>query len=109
MSSSTARIAPEILAPAGTLEAFAAALAGGADAVYLGLSEGFNARARSTAFDLATKSYNAKKSASAAFVIANAACKMKDAGKAKKAIARLKGQSRDEAISICASNGITIE
>src|SRR5262249_53072957 len=43
---------PEILAPAGTEEAFAAALASGADAVFFGLSEGFNARARSTAFDL---------------------------------------------------------
>lgn len=43
---------PEILAPAGTEEAFAAALASGADAVYLGLSDGFNARARSTAFSL---------------------------------------------------------
>lgn len=43
---------PEILAPAGTEESFAAALASGADAVYLGLSEGFNARARSTAFGL---------------------------------------------------------
>ncbi len=43
---------PEILAPAGTLEAFAAALASGADVVYLGLSEGWNARARSTAFNL---------------------------------------------------------
>ncbi len=43
---------PEILAPAGTEEAFAAALASGADAVYLGLSEGFNARGRSTAFSL---------------------------------------------------------
>ncbi|HSU42572.1 MAG TPA: peptidase U32 family protein, partial [Polyangiaceae bacterium] len=45
---------PEILAPAGTEEAFAAALASGADAVFFGLSEGFNARARSTAFSLAT-------------------------------------------------------
>ncbi|MET0391250.1 MAG: peptidase U32 family protein, partial [Polyangiales bacterium] len=45
--------APEILAPAGSQESFAAALASGADAVYLGLSEGFQARARSTAFDLA--------------------------------------------------------
>jgi putative protease len=45
---------PEILAPAGTEEAFAAALASGADAVYLGLSEGFNARQRSTAFNLQT-------------------------------------------------------
>jgi putative protease len=47
----TASRVPEILAPAGTLESFRAALASGADAVYLGLSEGFNARARSTAFD----------------------------------------------------------
>ncbi|MBC7173192.1 MAG: U32 family peptidase, partial [Polyangiaceae bacterium] len=38
--------------PAGTEEAFAAALASGADAIYLGLSEGFNARGRSTAFTL---------------------------------------------------------
>jgi U32 family peptidase len=43
---------PEILAPAGTEEAFASALASGADAVFFGLSEGFNARARSTAFSL---------------------------------------------------------
>lgn len=45
---------PEILAPAGTEETFLAALASGADAVYLGLSDGFHARARSTAFSLAT-------------------------------------------------------
>jgi putative protease len=51
-ASRSAQHRPEILAPAGTLESFAAALASGADAVYLGLSEGFNARARSTAFDL---------------------------------------------------------
>lgn len=44
---------PEILAPAGSEESFAAALASGADAIYLGLAEGFNARARSTAFGLA--------------------------------------------------------
>lgn len=43
----------EILAPAGTEESFQAALASRADAVYLGLSEGFNARRRSTAFTLA--------------------------------------------------------
>ena len=44
---------PEVLAPAGSQESFRAALASGADAVYLGLSEGFHARARSTAFELA--------------------------------------------------------
>ncbi len=44
---------PEILAPAGTEESFAAALGSGADVVFLGLSEGWNARARSVSFDLA--------------------------------------------------------
>ncbi len=46
------RIKPEVLAPAGDLEALKAALASGADAVYFGLSEGFNARARAGNFEL---------------------------------------------------------
>jgi len=41
---------PEILAPAGDKDALAAALAAGADAVYLGLDDGFNARARAENF-----------------------------------------------------------
>jgi U32 family peptidase len=44
---------PEILAPVGSDEALDAALVSGADVIYLGLSEGFQARARSTAFSLA--------------------------------------------------------
>jgi U32 family peptidase len=44
---------PEILAPAGSLDALKAALASGADAVYFGLQEGFNARARAGNFTLA--------------------------------------------------------
>ena len=44
---------PEILAPVGSEEALDAALASGADVVYLGLSDGFQARARSNAFSLA--------------------------------------------------------
>src|SRR5262245_25288085 len=44
------RLRPEILAPAGDRDALAAALAAGADAVYLGLDDGFNARARATNF-----------------------------------------------------------
>lgn len=44
---------PEILAPAGDRESLAVALAAGADAVYLGLDEGFNARARATNFPVA--------------------------------------------------------
>jgi collagenase-like PrtC family protease len=44
---------PELLAPAGDESALAAALHAGADAVYFGLSEGFNARARAGNFSLA--------------------------------------------------------
>jgi putative protease len=44
---------PEILAPAGDEPALAAALASGADAVYFGLDEGFNARARAANFPIA--------------------------------------------------------
>src|SRR5689334_20446916 len=43
---------PEILAPAGDSASLAAALAAGADAVYFGLDDGFNARARATNFSL---------------------------------------------------------
>jgi len=40
----------EILAPAGDRDTMSAALAAGADAVYFGLDDGFNARARATNF-----------------------------------------------------------
>jgi U32 family peptidase len=43
---------PEILAPAGDLDSLQAALASGADAVYFGLDEGFNARVRAENFSL---------------------------------------------------------
>ena len=43
---------PELLLPAGTLEAFFAAMEGGADAVYLGLKK-FNARNRARNFSYA--------------------------------------------------------
>ncbi len=42
--------APEILAPAGDDDSLAAALSAGADAVYFGLDEGLNARARAANF-----------------------------------------------------------
>jgi putative protease len=58
---------PELLLPAGSPEAFLAALEGGADAVYLGLQQ-FNARGRAKNFHIAqlpalihkAKEYNAK-------------------------------------------------
>ena len=45
---------PEVLAPAGDESSLTAALAAGADAVYFGLAEGFNARARAGNFSLDT-------------------------------------------------------
>jgi putative protease len=47
-------VVPEILAPAGDLPSLRAALAAGADAVYFGLDEGFNARGRAANFALDT-------------------------------------------------------
>lgn len=47
------RGAPEVLAPAGSRASLIAALREGADAVYLGIDEGFNARARAENFSLA--------------------------------------------------------
>jgi predicted component of type VI protein secretion system len=63
----------------------------------------------SQAYELASKAYGAKKTQDAAFVMANAACRIPDEGKARKSIAKLKGDKRDAAIKICASKGITIE
>ena len=48
----TAPRRPEILAPAGDLQSLQAALAAGADAIYFGLDQGFNARARAANFDV---------------------------------------------------------
>lgn len=45
---------PEILAPAGDEAPLAAAIAAGADAVYFGLDEGLNARARAANFPVAS-------------------------------------------------------
>ncbi|MFN9707142.1 MAG: peptidase U32 family protein, partial [Planctomycetota bacterium] len=44
---------PEVLAPAGSIASLRAALLHGADAVYFGLQDGFNARARAANFALA--------------------------------------------------------
>lgn len=44
---------PEVLAPAGSMPSLLAALQHGADAVYFGLQDGFNARARAANFSLA--------------------------------------------------------
>ncbi|MCA9058391.1 MAG: U32 family peptidase, partial [Planctomycetaceae bacterium] len=41
-------VRPELLAPAGDRDCIRAAVENGADAVYMGLADGFNARARAT-------------------------------------------------------------
>lgn len=43
---------PEVLAPAGSIDSLRAALWNGADSVYFGLQDGFNARARAANFSL---------------------------------------------------------
>ena len=48
----TINSAPELLSPAGDWDCIRAAVENGADAVYFGLEDGFNARARATNFDL---------------------------------------------------------
>ena len=50
---SCAKVAPELLAPAGDAECVRAAIENGADAIYFGLDAGFNARHRATNFSLA--------------------------------------------------------
>ena len=52
IESSSARLAPELLAPAGNWECIHAAIENGADAVYFGLDAGFNARARAVNFSI---------------------------------------------------------
>lgn len=51
MSSVTASSKPEILAPAGAMPQLMAAVHAGADAVYFGLDQGFNARVRAAGFN----------------------------------------------------------
>lgn len=51
-AASTARPAPELLAPAGDWDCVRAAIENGADAVYFGLDTGFNARFRAANFGL---------------------------------------------------------
>jgi len=63
----------------------------------------------SAGYDLALKAYSASKSQDALALMATAACKMGDAGKAKKAIGKLKGSRREDSIKLCASKGIVIE
>ncbi len=59
-------------------------------------------------YSSAKKAYDAKRSSEAADLMAKCACKMGDAVKAKKAAAKLRGTSRDNAVKLCELKGITL-
>ena len=52
----TKQLRPELLAPAGSIEAFHGALEAGADSIYCGIDD-FNARLRARNFSMKTLSY----------------------------------------------------
>ena len=62
----------------------------------------------SRAYTLAKKAYGHKRSSEAAQVMANAACRMKDAGKAKSALSKLKGKTREQMTKICRDKGVDV-
>jgi hypothetical protein len=62
----------------------------------------------SEAYKLAKQSYDAKKTQQALSLMAIAACRMGDEGKARAAHAKLKGSLKADAEKTCASKGITL-
>jgi hypothetical protein len=70
---------------------------------------GLQFKSPSQAYDLAAKVWAAKKHPRAAFLMATTACRMGDTAKAKKAVAKTKGQYHDEAVTLCAEKGITLD
>lgn len=62
----------------------------------------------SQCYDLAKKANDASRSAQAANLMGVCACKMGDAGKAKRAVGKLRGAKKDNVVKICASKGITL-
>jgi hypothetical protein len=59
-------------------------------------------------YELASKALKAGGGRAAAKLMATCACRMKDAGKAKRAISRLSGAARDEVVALCRDKGITL-
>ncbi len=62
----------------------------------------------SKCYSSAKKAYDAKRSNEAAVLMAKCACKMGDAGKAKRAAGKLRGASRDNVVKLCELKGITL-
>ncbi|MEM6290537.1 MAG: FHA domain-containing protein [Myxococcota bacterium] len=59
-------------------------------------------------YDLAKKAYNANRSTAATEQMAKCACKMGDAGKAKKAAGRLRGEKKAKVAKLCELKGINL-
>ncbi len=59
-------------------------------------------------YDLAKKSHDASRSARAANLMGACACKMGDEGKAKRAVAKLRGANKENVVKLCAAKGITL-
>lgn len=59
-------------------------------------------------YDLAKKSHEASHSARAANLMGVCACKMGDEGKAKRAVAKIRGAKKDNVVKLCAAKGITL-
>jgi hypothetical protein len=62
----------------------------------------------SKAYSLAAQAFNAKKDKQAIIVMVNTACRMKDAAKARKALARLKGEEREVMTKSCRTKGVDV-
>ncbi len=74
-----------------------------ADARKLSMTGPFN-----RCYDQAKQAYSANRSAAASELMAKCACKMGDAGKAKKAASRLRGAKREQTEKLCALKGIDL-
>ncbi len=59
-------------------------------------------------YDLAQEAYTAKHSRAASEQMAVCACRIPDAKKAKRAVARLKGGKRDQIVKMCQAKGIDV-
>jgi hypothetical protein len=59
-------------------------------------------------YELANKALKAGGGRAAAELMATCACRMKDAGKAKRAISRLSGATREKYVELCRDKGITL-
>jgi hypothetical protein len=62
----------------------------------------------SKCYDLAKKAYDASRSSEAAYRMGVCACKMGDAGKAKKAASKLRGSKKEKVAKLCEPKGITL-